>query len=563
MYSDDESFIAIEFNTKGEVFHAVPAVPANPTADDWNDCGDESGYSKFSFTLPTTDVDGNPIDPEKLSYSIYTDNDQLFTFDAAHYTYDIEEDLTEIPYSIYIDAWDFYKGAVYFYRTNKGDKPLFKNRIGIQVHYTVDGEKNSSDIVYHYVNVTLQDKEDNSKILTECNNEKVHATIEGRTIFAGGKWNTLCLPFNLSADQLATSPLAGFEVKELDTDAGNYTHITGYEAETKTLWLNFKVAESIEAGKPYLVRSLETMDASKLGYVATDGTAGFVNEGYVNLVDGSNNTKWCSNKEQNGYADGWICEFKAVVPASVTGYALTTGADTGNDQNWTRNPQKWTLEAKEKESDVWTLIDSRDVTAETGNPDDALPAENTEQKSYGIAAAKQGTYQYFRFKVSETGGNLMQLSELTLQGTYTPIDITNPVFKNVIIKDISPIEVTSEDKTVTFVGTYAPVVYEEENKSVLFLQGEKLYYPDGVKPTTINSFRAYFQLDGIYGGTPEETSGVHNFVLNFGDGETTGITTTKLTNQNVDWYSIDGRKLNQKPQQRGIYISNGRKVMVK
>ena len=97
----------------------------------------------------------------------------------------------------------------------------------------------------------------------------------------------------------------------------------------------------------------------------------------------------------------------------------------------------------------------------------------------------------------------------------------------------------------------------------MFLQGEKLYYPDGVKPTTIGACRAYFPLNGIYGGVPEETSGVHNFVLNFGDGETTGITTTKQTNQNVDWYSIDGRKLNQKPQQRGIYISNGRKVMIK
>ena len=135
MYSDDESFIAIEFNTKGEVFHAVPAVPANPTADDWYDCGGVSGNSKFSFTLPTTDVDGNPIDPEKLSYSIYVDG-ELFTFDAAHYTNDIEEDLTEIPYSIYKNAWDFYKGAVYFYRTNEGDNPLFTSRIGIQVHYT-------------------------------------------------------------------------------------------------------------------------------------------------------------------------------------------------------------------------------------------------------------------------------------------------------------------------------------------------------------------------------------------------------------------------------------------
>lgn len=399
-------FIAIEFNTKGKVLHAVPAVPANPTADDWYDCGGVSGNSKFSFTLPTTDVDGNPIDPEKLSYSIYVDG-ELFTFDAAHYTNDIEEDLTEIPYSIYKNAWDFYKGAVYFYRTNEGDNPLFTNRIGIQVHYTVDGVKNSSEIVYLYplpaVAVNFVNDKDNSDLVAGNADKKADATIDGRTLYTDGRWNTLCLPFDLTAEQLESS-LIGFEIKELDTEASeSYTHITGYEAETKTLWLNFKNAEEIKAGKPYIV-------------------------------------KYIANATEN---------------------------------------------------------------------------------------------------------------------------ITNPVFENVIINDISPIEVTSKDKTVTFVGTYAPVVYEEENKSVLFLQGEKLYYPDGKAPTTINSFRAYFPLNGIYGGTPEEAPGVHNFVLNFGDGETTGIATTKLTNQNVDWYSIDGRKLNQKPQQRGIYISNGRKVMVK
>lgn len=94
-------FIAIEFNTKGEVLHAVPAVPANPIAVSWKDNGNEDGGSRFGFTLPTKDVAGNPIDDEKLSYSIYTDNDQLFTFDAETYSDDLTEDMTEIPYSIY------------------------------------------------------------------------------------------------------------------------------------------------------------------------------------------------------------------------------------------------------------------------------------------------------------------------------------------------------------------------------------------------------------------------------------------------------------------------------
>jgi hypothetical protein len=154
IWSDDQTWGgALEFNTQGKMVNVVPAVPANPTADEWYDCGDESGYSKFYFTLPTEDVDGNPIDPEYLSYSIYTDNDEVFVFDEATYYYDTEGmgDLTEIPYWIYSSGYDFHDYLVYFYRTNEGvngEEPMFEHRIGIQVHYTVNGIKNSSDIVY-------------------------------------------------------------------------------------------------------------------------------------------------------------------------------------------------------------------------------------------------------------------------------------------------------------------------------------------------------------------------------------------------------------------------------
>ena len=155
VWSDDLSFVCLEFVNDGEptgtLVNNVPAVPADPTADDWYDCGNENGYTRFYFTLPTTDVDGNPIDPEMVSYSIYTDDDQIFTFDAATYSYDIFEDMTEIPYWVYSSGYDFRAGYVYFYRTNTGDNPLFQNRIGIQAHYTVDGVKNSSNIVYFEV----------------------------------------------------------------------------------------------------------------------------------------------------------------------------------------------------------------------------------------------------------------------------------------------------------------------------------------------------------------------------------------------------------------------------
>ena len=96
------------------------------------------------------------IDPEHLSVSIYVDNGngpELFTFDEATYYNDIEGmgDMTEIPYSVYASGYDFHMGYFYFYRTNaEGYEPLFTENIGVQVHYTVDGVKNSSEIVWLY-----------------------------------------------------------------------------------------------------------------------------------------------------------------------------------------------------------------------------------------------------------------------------------------------------------------------------------------------------------------------------------------------------------------------------
>ena len=263
------------------------------------------------------------------------------------------------------------------------------------------------ELVVEYENLQpliLKDAEDNTLALVENNGVTTDVSIEGRTIY-GDRWNTLCLPFNLDAEQMEQSSLAGFEVKELDTEKKAYDHITGYEGgESKTLWLNFKDAESIEAGKPYLVKT-------------TDGGE----------------------------------------------------------------------------------------------------------------------------------------------------DIVNPMFEGVVIKNGTPAGIMSKDETVTFQGVYTPEVFKkgEEKKSVLFLQNNSLYYPDGKKPTTINAFRAYFPLNGIQGATIGNGD-IKAFVLNFGDESTVvEMINGEMVNGKSDgWYDVSGRKLNQKPAQRGIYIHNGRKVLV-
>ena len=154
-WSDDESWAGeIDFNTVGQLVTQDPKVPANPTADDWYDCGYEGGYSKFYFTLPSVDVDGNLLDPECLSYSLFIDNGngaELFTFPAEDYRYDLTEDITEVPYWLYTSAVDFKTNFCYIYRTNaEGYEPFFTKNIGIQVYYTCGGVKNASEIAWLY-----------------------------------------------------------------------------------------------------------------------------------------------------------------------------------------------------------------------------------------------------------------------------------------------------------------------------------------------------------------------------------------------------------------------------
>jgi hypothetical protein len=74
--------------------------------------------------------------------------------------------------------------------------------------------------------------------------------LSGRTLYTDGYWNTLCLPFGI--DNFSGTPLDGFTVKELDTETAYGGHVTGIEGTT--LYLNFKDATSIEAGKPYIVK---------------------------------------------------------------------------------------------------------------------------------------------------------------------------------------------------------------------------------------------------------------------------------------------------------------------
>jgi hypothetical protein len=142
-----------------------------------------------------------------------------------------------------------------------------------------------------------------------------------------------------------------------------------------------------------------------------------------------------------------------------------------------------------------------------------------------------------------------------------------------LVNDLNDDAISTDDSgtaTVTFMGTYKKLSYTADDKSILFLgDGNTLYYPQS--GVSIGAQRAYFKLSGLTAGDPS-TTGAHTFVLNiFDDENTTGIIEAEANSSlftlhsslKKDWYSLDGRRLSGKPTQRGIYINNGKKVVIK
>ena len=109
-------------------------------------------------------------------------------------------------------------------------------------------------------------------------------------------------------------------------------------------------------------------------------------------------------------------------------------------------------------------------------------------------------------------------------------------------------------KSITFKGTYKPVEFTEDNENIMLVGAENnLYTP--LAGAKLNSQRAYFELGGFDGAAAPA------FVLNFGDA--TNINSLNIDRADNNYYDLSGRRIEGHPTEKGVYILNGRKVVVK
>lgn len=135
---------------------------------------------------------------------------------------------------------------------------------------------------------------------------------------------------------------------------------------------------------------------------------------------------------------------------------------------------------------------------------------------------------------------------------------TNAVLKPKNTNVIAKTE-TMED-IYNFYATYGNTSATAQDPFYYVNISGELSYGDAV---TVGAFRWIIRVESKYGSEPSYAR-----TLKFFDGEeATGIISVHGSGFTVNgsdvWYTLDGRKLDGKPHAKGVYIQNGRKVIIK
>jgi len=131
-------------------------------------------------------------------------------------------------------------------------------------------------------------------------------------------------------------------------------------------------------------------------------------------------------------------------------------------------------------------------------------------------------------------------------------NIENPTFKGVVFTTSEPIEVG--DETYRFVGVYSPKTFsDDEANTALFITADnQLFTP--IANTTMKGMRAYFIV-------PPGEANAAKITLDSDETTIKGISVLK-EETNGATFNLNGIRVNNVTQ-KGVYIRNGRKFVVK
>ena len=355
---------------------------------------------------------------------------------------------------------------------------------------------------------------------------------------------------NAIADFTTTlKPLANAENQAVTIDLSNFAGQTGYIAIHHVSYdayliaiSDFGIYETVPAGDWQTITTTEP--TATISGLATNG----LYEYRIQSEKDGNETDWSKTGEFalltiDSYADN----FKLIEQFDGKYAHVTLGRTLYKDNTWNTIVLPFDLDEDQYNASILADGEVRTMSNVLDVADDVVTLNfKTQDETLGGFVG----YSYFigglPYIVKWNGGS----------------NIENPAFANVTIS--SPLyyltaSTSDESASVYFAGTYDAISYDADDTSVLFIGADnKLNYPQA--GARIGATRGYFELDGINAG---EESGV-KILTNLDDiDDATGIAGIETTKETGNWYDLSGRKLAGKPAQKGIYVTDGRKVTVK
>ena len=286
---------------------------------------------------------------------------------------------------------------------------------------------------------------------------------------------------------------------------------------------------TIEDLTPETQYEVQVMAFDESGEKNTDWTTSviFTTHETLELVDGQNNLEIIEEYAENGYV----------------GDVKLTGRTLYKDGGWNTLVLPFAVE----DIDATPLAGAIVKTLESASFDNGTLTLNFTDDSENLTALDAGVPYIVKWE--EIGDN-----------------IVDPVFSEAKISAVTENVVTD---VVSFIGTYNTIDFGTEVNTSVFLMGagNTLFYPNGESNSYVNTCRAYFQLAEGYELATEASVGQNAKVVridfNFGDGHgiATGIVSLDDSQNNAGVYTLSGVKLD-KATKKGVYIQNGRKVVI-
>lgn len=229
------------------------------------------------------------------------------------------------------------------------------------------------------------------------------------------------------------------------------------------------------------------------------------------------------------------------------------------------------------------IVAELDVNGWYNSAGDAGSKDNDHVYQTGLVEVPNETdkydlYLYFK-EINSMEAGKPYLVKWTKPGGYdanpSDFNISDPTFTNVTVNNQPNNVVENYDGSVLFVPTFAPSVLEKGDwKSLYLTSANKLKSPSSTKDYTLNSFRGYFKLDAGEGGANNPLSRSLNIVTNIDDETATGLPSgrkkadweksRKEESASDDaWFDLQGRRIDSSKLNKGLYLHNSKKVIIK